>query len=175
MIARINDKTEKALRAAIGDVVRLEEGAPLPSLDALNAQEREEALGLAVVITSYVLIEACGSQWPVRNSIQKIARTLATTSSNAERLHLDPEEIEAYLSRAVFGRERMEDVIADEPTFTRLPVIVAGEALAVYSKGYDSMWDYLDVIETGIEEASALEARVLPAAVMRAYMKAPRD
>jgi len=175
MIARINDKAEKALRAAIGDVVRLEEGASLPSLDALSEQERTEALGLAVAITSYVLIEACGVQWPVRNSIQKIARTLATTSSNAERLHLDPGEIEAYLSRAVFGRDRMEDVIPDEPAFTRLPVIVAGEALAVYSKGYDSMWDYLDVVEAGVEEASALNARVLPAAVMLAYMKPPSE
>jgi hypothetical protein len=36
------------------------------------------------------------------------------------------------------------------------------------------MWDYLDRIESAIETASALEASVLPAAVMRAYLPKPQ-
>lgn len=72
-----------------------------------------------------------GGTWPVRASVQKVTRALATGTSNAERLHLDPDEIHAYLSRTVLGPERLEDVVPDEPAFTRLPVVVAGEALAV--------------------------------------------
>lgn len=173
MIARINPKAENALRDALHSVLRIEAGEIPPSLAALDDQERTETLGLAVIVTAYVLIEACGAQWPTRTSLDRIAKTIATKSANAKRLHLDPEEISAYLSRTVFGRERLEDVITDEPTFTRLPVVVTGEALAIYSPDEMGIWDYLDQVEAGIEEASALEARVLPGAVMRAYMRPP--
>lgn len=171
MTAKINPKAENVLRASIHELTRIESDQIPPSLAALDEKDRTEVGGLAVIISAYVLIDACGNQWPVRSSVQKIAKTLATKSSDARRMQLAPEKIEAYLSRTVFGRDRLEDVIPDEPEFTRLPIIVAGEALAVYSKGYSSMWDYLDRIEAGIEAASTLDEMVLPAAVMRAYMK----
>lgn len=173
MITRINAKAEKALREALHSVTHLEKDQIPPSLAALDGQERAEAGALAIMITGYVLVNACGAQWPVQSSVQRIARTLATKTTTAERLGLDPDEIYAYLWRTVFGPESLEDVIPDEPAFTRFPVVVAGEALAVYTpKGVD-MWDFLDQVELGIEEASALEARVLPGAVMRAYMTKP--
>jgi len=170
VIARINAKAEKALREAIGSVPHVEEDQIPAPLAVLNERERAEALGLAIVVTCYVLIDACGSQWPVQASVKRVAGALATGTTTATRLHLDAEEIHAYLSRVVLGPERMEDVIADEPAFTRLPIIVAGEALAVLSPKEMGMWEYLDRIESAIEIAAALDASVLPAAVMRAYL-----
>ena len=70
----------------------------------------------------------------------------------------------------MFGPARVENVIRDEPTLTRLPVIVAQRALVVYSPKEMGMWDYLDRIESAIEIASTLDASVLPAAVIRAYL-----
>ena len=96
---------------------------------------------------------------------------MATKSANAKRLNLDADQVYEYLSRTVFGREKLEAVITAEPMATRLPVVVAGEGMAIYAPEEMSKWDYLDVVETAIEEASALEPRVLPAAVMLAYMK----
>jgi hypothetical protein len=175
VIARINAKPEKALREALYSVIHIGEDQIPPSLAALDDAERAEALSLAAIITGYVMIDACGSQWPVRTSVQKIAKTLATGSTSAEQLRLDPVEIEAYLSRTVLGPEHLEDVIPEEPSFTRLPVIVAGQALAVYCPKEKDMWAYLDQIEAAIEAASALDATVLPAAVMRAYMPKPQS
>jgi hypothetical protein len=171
--ARINAKAEKALREAIGSVPNVEEERIAEPLSHLADGERTEALGLAIIITSYVAIDACGNQWPAQASIRRIAGALATGTTTAERLHLNAEEIYAYLSRVVLGPERLEDVIPDEAAFTRLPVIVAGEALAVYSPKGIGMWDYLDRIESAIEIASALDTAVLPAAVMRAYLPKP--
>lgn len=171
MIARIDAKTEKALREALHGVTRTGKDEVPPTLAALDEGERAAVGGLAVIVTAYVLIDACGNQWPIRSSLERIANTLATKTTQAREQGWDPDQIFAYLSRTVFGRERLEDVIPEEPTFTWLPIAVAVEALAVYSKGYSSMWDYLDRIEAGIEEAEALNERALPAAVMRAYMK----
>jgi hypothetical protein len=48
------------------------------------------------------------------------------------------------------------------------------QALAVYSPKEMEVWDYLDQIESAIEIALTLDAVVLPAAVMRAYMPKPK-
>jgi hypothetical protein len=68
MIARINAKPEKALREALTSVARIEAEQIPPSLAALDDGERAETLGLAIIITCYVLVDACGSQWPVQSS-----------------------------------------------------------------------------------------------------------
>jgi hypothetical protein len=173
VIARINAKVEKALREALDSVPHVEDVQITTPLAVLDERERTEALGLAMMITSYVAIDVSGAQWPNQASARQIAQDLATTGSTAKRLQLDAEEVYSYLWRVVLGRERMQDVIPHEPQFTCLPVIVAQRALAVYHPKGMVMWEYLDRIESAIESASALDEAVLPAAVMRAYIPKP--
>lgn len=170
VIVRVNAKVERALREALGNVPRVAEDEITAPLAALDDGERTEALALAAIITGYVAVDTCGMQWPTQSSVQRIARALATTGTTARRLRLGTEEIRAYLSRTVLGPEPMADVIPDEPRFTRLPVIVAEGALAVYCPKGIGMRDYLDQIESAIEVAAGLDPAVLPAAVMRAYL-----
>jgi hypothetical protein len=174
MIVRINAKAEKALREAMGHVAHSEADQIEPALAMLDDAERTEALALSIMVACYVVVDVCQNQWPDDASVQRIADGLATIGTAAERLHLDTGEIYAYLSRSVLGTEPLEDVIPDEPMFTRLPIIVAQRAVGVYrpdkGKGW---WDYLDQIESAIEIASALDTTVLPAAVMRAYLPKP--
>jgi hypothetical protein len=173
MIARINPKAEKALRDAMGHVAHAEADQIESSLAVLDEIERAEAFGLAVMIAGYITIDACGAQWPTDASARKIAGDLATAGTTAKHLSLDAGQIYRYLSRVVLGTETIEDIAPDEPMFTRLPVIVAQRALVGYAPKGMSTWDYLDQIESAIEIAIALDATVLPAAVMRAYMPKP--
>jgi hypothetical protein len=173
MITRINAKAEKALREVLGNVPRVAADQIEAPLSEFDDRERAEVIGLAIIITGYVMVDACGSQWPVQSSVQRIAGSLATIGDTAKRLQLDAEEIYAFLSRVVLGPERLEEVVPDEPAFTRLPIIVAQRALSVYSPKEMGIWDYLDRIESAIEIASALDASVLPAAVMLAYLPKP--
>jgi hypothetical protein len=173
MISQINAKAEKALREALINVARVKVDQITAPLLALDDTERATALGIALIVTGYVGVHACGTQWPNDASVRQIAEDIATAGTAAKRLQLDAGEIYAYLSRAVFGPEQAEDVIPDEPEFTRLPVIVAEQALAVYCPKDMGIWDFLDRIESAIEVASALDASVLPAAVMRAYLPKP--
>jgi hypothetical protein len=174
VIARINDKADNALRNALTGAAAAEPDQIDAHFALLNDAERTDVLTLANLVTCYVMIDACGAQWPVPSSVRRIAEGLATTGTLPKRLHLNAEEIHAYLSRVVVGPERLQDVIPDEPAFTRLPVIVTLHALAVYSPKEMEVWDYLDRVESAIEIALALEAVVLPAAVMRAYMPKPK-
>jgi len=170
VIPQINSKVEKALREAMSHVARAEADQIESSLAVLDDTERAMALGIALIITCYVAVDACGAKWPNDVTVREIAEHLAGTGTTAKRLRLDAGEIYAYLSRAVFGPERVEDVIIDESAFTRLPIIVAERALVVYSPKDMGVWDYLDRIESAIETASALDSSVLPAAVVRAHL-----
>jgi hypothetical protein len=173
MIARINAKAEKALREAMGHAAHAEADQIEASLAALNETERAEAFGLAIMIACYVMIDACGAQWPTDASVRQIANDLASAGTTARRLHIDAEQVYRYLSRVVLGPETINDVVPGEPMFTRLPVIVAQRAAVGYAPNGMGTWDYLDQIESAIEIASALDSTVLPATVMRAYLPKP--
>ena len=173
MIARISVKAEKALRQAMAHVAHVEADQIEPSLAVLDDAERAEALGLAIMVAGYVVIDACGTQWPTDASVRRIAGDLATTGSTARQLQLDAEEIYVYLSRSVLGGLAPGDVIADEARAMGLAVTVAQRSTVVYSPKEMDWWVYLDQIESAIEVAWALDATVLPATVMRAYLPKP--
>jgi hypothetical protein len=170
MIARFDAKAETALRSAFTSVARLEEDPVVPALAGLDHRERTEAIGLAIMITGYVMVDACGSQWPTQSSVQRIAEALATKGATAERLQLDAGQVYEYLSKVVLGGKRVDDVFPDEQSLTQLAVIVAKQALVIYRPKELEIWDYLDQVESAIETAWALDTTVLPAAVLRSYM-----
>jgi hypothetical protein len=173
MTARINAKVEKALREAMGHVAHAEADQITAPLARLDAAERVEALGLSVMIACYAMVAACGSQWPDDKDARQIANDLATTGTTARRLRLDAGQIYAYLSRTVLGSDPLEEVIPDAAKAASMAIIVAQRAVGVYAPNEMDTWDYLDQIESAIEVASALEAAVLPAVVMRAYLPKP--
>jgi hypothetical protein len=173
MSARINTKVKKALLETFGGVPSAEPDQIDAPLSPLSDAERVEAIGLSAIIAGYVAVDACGTQWPDAGDVRQIANDLATTGTTAERLHLDGGEIYAYLSRTVVGPESLDDVIPDRARAERLAIIVAQRALVVYSPKEMDWWVYLDQIESAIEIALALDATVLPAAVMRAYLPKP--
>jgi hypothetical protein len=170
-IAALGGKVDAALRKALELAVHDYEDDITAPLAALDPDERALALSFATMITGYVMVDACGSQWPVPPSVLRIANALATIGSAVKRLRLDPEQIHAYLSRVVLGTDRMEDVIPDEPQFTRLPIIVAVQALAVYCPEELEIWDYLDRIQTAVAITTAMDPSVLlPAIVLCAHL-----
>lgn len=173
MIARINAKVERALREAMGHVAHAEEDQILDPFTRLDDAEQTEAIALSMMVALYVMVDVCDNQWPNDASVRRIASGLATVGTTAERLRLDAEEIYAYLSRSVVGEEAPDEVIQGEAPANRLAIVVAQRAAVVYSPKTMSTWDYLDQIETAIEVAMALDATVLPAAVMRAYLPKP--
>jgi hypothetical protein len=170
MTTRINAKVEKALRGAMAHVAHAEADQIEPSLAVLDQGERTEALGLAMMVAGYVIVDACGTQWPDDANVRQFAEDLATTGTTARRLQLDAQEIYTYLSRSVLGGLAPEEVIPDAAEATRLAVIVAQRAVVGYSPKEMDWWAYLDQIETAIEVTWVLDASVLPAAVMRAYL-----
>ena len=175
MISDAGDYAGQKGREAMDNVAHAEADHIEAPLAKLDETERTEALGLAVMIVGYVIVDACGTQWPDDANVRQFAESVATGGTTARRLQLDAGQIYAYLSRVVLGAGSIEDVIPDEPMFTRIPVIVAQRAIVGFSPKEMGIWDYLDQIESAIEVAWALDTTVLPATVMRAYLPKPES
>jgi len=175
MTERINAKAEAALRDAMGHVAHAEPDQIESALSALDDAERSQVLALSIMAACYVVVDACGVQWPDDANLRQVAGALSTAGDSARQIGLVAAEIFEYLSRTVFGRESLADVFPDEPMYTRMPIIVAQRAAVVYRPKGKHWWEYLDQIESALEIASALDAAVLPAAVMRAYLPKPAE
>jgi hypothetical protein len=174
MIVRFDAEVERALREAMDNVAHAEADQVVAPLAAIDDVERAEAVALSMLVALYVMIDVCDSTWPNDASVRQIAEDLATTGTTARRLRLDAEEIYTYLAGSVLKGEPSGGVIEGEAEAARLPIIVAQRAIVVYSPKGGSIWEYLDRIESAIEVAMALDATVLPAAVMRAYLPKPK-
>jgi hypothetical protein len=172
----INAKAETALREAISAVSRLEIDQIEPALGKLDELELAEALGLAVTITGYVAVDSCGTEWPTKHSMRRIADDVATTGTVSKTLKLDPEKIYQFLSRVVLGPEPLIDFISPEdPEYARFPVIIANRITGVYCPREVEIWDYMDQIESAIEAAWSFKPAVFPAAVLRAYLPSSKS
>jgi hypothetical protein len=172
----INAKAETALREALAAVTRLELDQIEPALDVLDERELAEALGVAVLITGYVAVDSCGTDWPTQHSIRRIAKDLATTGTVSKQLKLDSEKIYQFLSRVVLGSESVDKFFKPEdPEFARFPIIVAHRATGVYCPREIEIWDYMDQIESAIEAAWTLPSTVLTAAVLRSYLPSTKS
>ena len=172
----INTKAESALREALAAVSRLEIDQIEPALDVLDERELGEALGLAVLITGYVAVDACGTEWPTQHSIQRIADSLTRVGTITKQLQLDSGKIYQFLSRVVLGPDPLDEFFKPEdPEFARFPIIVAHQATGVYCPREIGIWDYLDQIESAIEAAGVLQSTVLPAALLRSYLPSSKS
>jgi hypothetical protein len=172
----INAEAETALREALAAVSRLELDQIEPALDVLDERELAEALGLAILITGYVAVDACGTEWPTQHSIQRIADALTRVGTITKQLQLDSGKIYQFLSRVVLGSETLDEFFKPEdPDLVRFPIIVAHQVTGVYCPREIGIWDYMDQIESGIEAAWALQSTVLPAAVLRSYLPSSKS
>lgn len=164
------------MRKALAAVAGAEIDQIDPALGALDERERGEALGVAVLVTGYVAVDSCGTDWPTQHSIRRIAEDLAATGTVSRKLRLDPERIAGYLSRVVLGREFLDEFFEPgDPDFVRFPVIVANRATGVNCPRDIEIWDYMDQIESAIEAAGRLQAAGLTAAALRSNLPSSKS
>jgi hypothetical protein len=159
----IDPKIEQPTRAMLGHAMRHE----LEDLATLVSQAGDEvvagAIGLCVFASGYVAIDVC-ERWPTQADLQEIAKS---ASKSATKLDLDESDIYAYLSRAVLGSEKLDDVFA-MPKAGMLPILITANLLATFRPREKHWWEYLDQIWEAAETAERTSLTVLPALMLRA-------
>lgn len=166
---RLSDQFRVMLQFAIQN--RLEDF--IDGIQKTGAQRYESILALAIQVTGHVVVETAG-RYPNDADLERIAELSAKARTN---LPITEDEIHDYLSKVVFGQERVLSISEDTGKASVLPMLsLANIMISFLPKGIDQ-WQWLDAIEASIDAVDNLNDAVLPTAVfvfgrMRAALRA---
>jgi hypothetical protein len=157
---RIDPRIERPTRDLLGHAIRGELDEMGRLVYALGDQLYLECITLCITVSAFVAIDVCNMQWPGDAALREIAQHAADTSTDYE---LDASAVSAFLSRVVFGPDKLEQVFPDIADLTTLPVLATAQILLSFRPRDKHWWEYLDVIEKSTEQAATLNPAVLAA------------
>jgi hypothetical protein len=172
---RIDPNIEKPTRDLLGHAIRGELEAMGQQVYAIGDERYLECISLCIAIAGYIGVEAC-QRWPTEADLHEIARHAAATT---KKFDLDESAVFDFLSRVVFGADKLDQVFPDLADSTTVPVLATARILVSFRPEYlrdKEWWDYLDVIEGASEQATTLDPALLPAltfGVRSAQMRKP--
>lgn len=160
---RIDPKIEEPTRELLTQVIRGKHREIGPVLAGLGEYRFAECLSLCLRVAGYVVIDVCGHRWPTDAELRRIAELTADND-----LGFDLTESDAYdfLARAALGFEPLTDVFPDKERAASVPLLATASLLVAYRADGKHWWEYLDVIEGGLEEAAPLSEAALPAVLL---------
>jgi hypothetical protein len=162
----IDPNIEKPTRDLLGHAIRGELEKMGNLIYAIGDERYLECVSLCIAIAGYIGIDA-SQRWPTAADLREIARHAAATT---KKFDLDESAVFDFLSRVVFGADKLDQVFPDLAVSTTVPVLATARILVSFRPQYlrdKEWWDYLDVIEGASEQASALDQAVLPALTFR--------
>lgn len=167
---RIDPNIEKPTRDLLAHAMRgeLEDMGRL--VYTLGDQRYLECITLCITIAGYLGIDIA-ERWPTEADLREIARHAAETATNHR---LDPTTVFDFLSRIVFGTEKLDQVFPDIAVSTTLPILATARVLISFCPRDKEWWEYLETIEESTEQAAALQHTVLPALMFRVRSSAHR-
>jgi hypothetical protein len=168
---RIDPNIEKPTRDLLAHAMRgeLEEMGHL--IYAIGDQRYLECITLCITIAGYLGIDI-PQRWPTDADLREIARH---TTDTTDEFKLDESAVFAFLSRVVFGADKLDEVFPDIAVSTTLPVLATAEILLSFCPREKEWWEYLETIEGSIEQAATLHPTVLPALMFRVRSEAARQ
>jgi hypothetical protein len=171
---RIDPDIEKATRDLLAHAIRGELEEMGGTVYAIGDRRYLECISLCIAIVGYIVVDA-SERWPTDADLREVARHAADSTT---KFDLDASMIFDFLSRVVFGSEKLDQVFPDIAASTTLPVLATARILVSFRPQRlrdKEWWDYLDVIEGASEAASGLDPAVLPALLFRVRSSAARS
>jgi len=171
---RIDPSIEKPTRDLLRHAIRGDLDQMGQQVYAIGDERYLECIALCIAIVGYVAIDVC-QRWPTDADLREIARHAAETT---EEFEIDATAVFDFLSRVVFGSEKLDQVFPDIAVSTTLPILATASILASFRPqqiGDKRWWEYLDQIEGATEQAGALDSAVLPALMFRVRSAASRQ
>jgi hypothetical protein len=160
----IDPKIEQPTRTMLGHAMRHELDDLAAVVAAEGTETVAESVALCVFASGYIVIDVSGMRWPTEPVLRKIAHNAAAAATN---LDLDETDIYEYLSRAVLGSERLDDIFP-MPKAGMLPLLITANLLATFRPREKHWWEYLDQIWDAAESAERANLAMLPALMLRA-------
>jgi hypothetical protein len=162
---RIDPKIEKPARTMLSHVMRGELDDLTTTIHAVGDDTYRNVIALSVAVATYIAIDVSGKLWPTDAAVREIARH---TAANTKGYELNESEVYDFLFRTALGAERLDEVFDSAEDAAAIPLMATGAMLVSFCPRDKEWFEYLDVIEAGIEAAERIDLSVLPALMLRA-------
>jgi hypothetical protein len=160
---RIEPSIEKPTRDLLTHAIRGELEEMGRQVYALGDRRYLECISLCITISGYLAIDIA-ERWPTDADLREIADRASQASDDYD---LDTSAVFEFLSRVVYGPDKLDQVFPDIAISTTLPVLATAQILLTFCPRDKEWWEYLDVIEEATEQAASLMPSVLPALMFR--------
>jgi hypothetical protein len=161
---RIDPTIEKPTRDMLGAVIRADLDEFGRTARAIGDERFLQCVVLCIIITGYIAIDVCENQWPGNADFQEIARHATETTT---KFDLNQDDVYKFLSRVVFGSEKLHQVFPDLDKAGSVPVVSTARILVSFCPREREWWEYLEQIEEANETALGTNLAVLPALMFR--------
>jgi hypothetical protein len=159
----IDQNTSDTFRVMLGFAIRNESDNFADGILEVGAAGYERFLVLAINVAGHVTVDAA-ERYPTDPDLKEIASIAGRARTH---LPITEDEIYAFLSKVVFGPEKLDAVAEDRKKASLIPMYaLANLMLSLTPRGMDQ-WTYLDVIESAIEAADNTNFGILPSMVYR--------
>lgn len=142
------------LRKMLGFAIRRQFGPLKDLIESEGADIFTAALGLCVPACGYIAVHVSG-RWPGKADLREIAGHAARSVTGFE---VSEDEIYAFLSRAVFGPEPIDEAVPDPQRFGVVTLFATAAILLSFCPGELEWFEYLDQIWNATEEVSRTRA-----------------
>jgi len=161
----IDPRVEEPIRDVLEKVIRREYQETGEIIETLGERRTAECLSLCLRVAGYIVIDICGHRWPTDSELRRLAQLMSENDLGFELPETDAYD---FLARAALGFEPLAAVFPDREKAGSVPILTTASLLVAYRPDGQHWWEYLDVIEGGLEEAAPLSQAAFPAAFLLA-------
>lgn len=149
----IEPEVEEPARDLLGYAIRGEFDEYADAMADIGAQRYVDARDLCLRLSGYVVIDACGREWPTDTDLRRVAELLGQAEM---KFDLEEGDVYEYLARTVLGFEPLSDVFTDNEKAATVPFFATAALLVAYRPQGTDWWEYLDIVEQALEDAEPI-------------------
>lgn len=175
---RLPKEIEKPFRKALDHASKRRISELHGLLGEMTDEQIAGAIGLCGFATAYVAIDVVERRWPTDAGLRRMAENLMKDGNPDERFGVTAENVYLFTSQCALGFKPYADVFADifsnPDELLTAPFFITINVLAAYVPKGQTIWEFLEQIESAYEGAWMLDLNLLPALMVRARMPQPK-
>jgi hypothetical protein len=174
---RISEEIEKPFRDALDHAAKRRVSELHGMLARLTDEQIAGAIGLSSFVTAYVAINAVSRRWPTDHGLHVLAQKTVEGGTSFAEFGATEQNVYLFTSKCALGfepyGEAFNGVFDDPHEFLSAPFFITVSVLATFVSKGQTIWEFLNLIETAYEAAWLADLNLLPALMVRSRMPQP--
>lgn len=171
---RLPEESEKPFRTALGHAAKRRSSELGDMLAQMSDEQLAGAVGLCAIVSAYTAIDVTKRKWPTDPQLDEIAKVTVEGGTSFAEFGVTEKNVHLWLSQCALGFKSYADVFGDRfddsYKFLAAPFFLTVNLLATFVPKGQTIWEFLNTIETAYEAAWQADLNLLPALMVRARM-----